>query len=206
MRSDIRHDTADGARRRRCIASGEVRPREQLIRFVRDPEGGLVADVAARLPGRGVWVGADPALIERAASKGLFARGLGRDARPDPDLSHRVAELLARHWLGLLGIARRAGELAVGFEQVRELAAEGRVGLLVVAADAAPASRARLRALAPAADAIALFSRDELARALGRENVVQLAVRRGRLARRLADEARRLEGFRPTEQNHGQPG
>jgi hypothetical protein len=191
---------------RRCIVSGETRPREALIRFVRDPAGGLVPDVAARLPGRGVWVSPRPDMIERAVRKGLFARGLGEGVRADAGLADQVGVLLARHWLGLLGLARRAGAVAVGFEQVREVAAEGAVALLIVASDGAAATKGRLRALAPGAECVALFTRAELSEALGRENVVQAAVRRGRLAARLGAEARRLAGFRPMEQDHGPRG
>ncbi len=188
---------------RRCIASGKVMPRGDLVRFVRDPDGGLAPDVAGRLPGRGVWVAAERALIERAAAKGLFARSLGEAVRPRTDLADQVADLLARHWLSLLGLARRAGALAVGFEQVRELAAKGDVGLLIAAADGAPATRGRLRALAPQAVCVGLFTSARLSQALGRDNVVQAAVRRGRLATRLATDAHRLAGLVPAHEQAG---
>ncbi|MEM6662503.1 MAG: DUF448 domain-containing protein, partial [Pseudomonadota bacterium] len=41
---------------RRCIATGETGATDRLIRFVLAPEGGLVPDLAARLPGRGAWL------------------------------------------------------------------------------------------------------------------------------------------------------
>ena len=43
---------------RRCIASGELRPKAELIRFVADPGGTVVPDLAGRLPGRGGRAGA----------------------------------------------------------------------------------------------------------------------------------------------------
>ena len=42
---------------RRCIATGKSGPRRSLLRFVVDPDGEVVPDVADRLPGRGM---ADP--------------------------------------------------------------------------------------------------------------------------------------------------
>lgn len=198
-------DTQDAGPQRRCIASGKVLPRGELVRFVRDPDGGLAPDVAGRLPGRGVWVAAERALIERAAAKGLFARSLGEPVQPRADLADQVGELLVRHWLGLLGLARRAGELAIGFEQVRELAAKGSIGVLISAADGSPATRNRLRALAPQAPCVGLFPSARLSEALGRGNVVQAAVRRGRLATRLAAESHRLAGFVPVQEPTNAP-
>ena len=43
-------------RERRDIVSGEVMPEHRLIRFVAAPDGTIVPDVAAKLPGRGLWV------------------------------------------------------------------------------------------------------------------------------------------------------
>jgi len=41
---------------RTCIVSGQVLPRDRLIRFVAGPGGQAVPDLGERLPGRGVWV------------------------------------------------------------------------------------------------------------------------------------------------------
>lgn len=193
---------AEAGPQRRCIASGRTLPRADLVRFVRDPDGVLVPDVAGRLPGRGVWVAPERDLIARAARKGLFARGLGEPVRADAAISDRVEVLLVRHWLGLLGMARRAGQLALGFEQVRALAASGHAGLLIGASDGAAGTLGRLRALAPQVPCVTFFSNGELSGALGRENVVQAAVQRGRMADRLAREARRLTDFRSVHLDH----
>ncbi|MGA9412636.1 MAG: DUF448 domain-containing protein, partial [Roseobacter sp.] len=66
-------DRSDGPDRK-CIASGEVHPKYGLIRFVVGPEGQVVPDILGKLPGRGIYVAADRAAIDKAASKGLFAR------------------------------------------------------------------------------------------------------------------------------------
>ena len=67
----------NGMRERRCIATGEVLPEARLIRFVLDPDGSIVPDIAAKLPGRGYWVSAERAAIERAATRRLFAKVAG---------------------------------------------------------------------------------------------------------------------------------
>ncbi|MEX2647766.1 MAG: DUF448 domain-containing protein [Alphaproteobacteria bacterium] len=181
---------------RRCVATGAVGARAELVRFALGPDGAVVPDLAARLPGRGVWVAARREAAARAATRNLFARGLGASATVGEDLAGRVEALLARHALGLVGLARRAGALAVGLEAVRALLAKGEAGLVLFAADGAPASRARIEAMAGATPVVALFSALELGRAVGRESAVNIAVRRGGMARRIGEESGRLAGFR----------
>ena len=41
---------------RRCIVTRTKKLREEMLRFVVDPDGRVTPDVAMRLPGRGVWV------------------------------------------------------------------------------------------------------------------------------------------------------
>jgi predicted RNA-binding protein YlxR (DUF448 family) len=182
---------------RRCFVTGEVRPRDRLVRFVVDPEGAVVPDVDGRLPGRGLWLTAARDIVERACRKKLFARAQrGPVAVPD-DLADRVERLLARRCIELIGLARRAGQLTAGFDQVAETLRAGRAGLLIEAADAAPGGAGRLRALGTGLPVICVLSADELGMALGRDRAVHLAVAPGRLAGRLVAEAARLAGFRP---------
>ena len=62
------------SRERRCIVSGEIMPDNRLVRFVSAPDGEVVPDVAAKLPGRGLWVAAARAAVGEAVEKKLFAR------------------------------------------------------------------------------------------------------------------------------------
>ena len=73
---------------RRCLVTGEVQPKAGLIRFVLGPEGMVAPDLAEKLPGRGFWLTADRAIIERAVAKGLFSRGAKAPAKPGATISH----------------------------------------------------------------------------------------------------------------------
>ena len=59
---------------RTCIVTGTEGPPERMIRFVVGPEGDVVPDLARRLPGRGLWVTAERATLERAVEKNLFSK------------------------------------------------------------------------------------------------------------------------------------
>lgn len=79
--------------------------------------------------------------------------------------------------LGLLGLACRAGRLALGAHAVTAMVNEGRRPLVILARDAGAAQAQRLRRLSPVrrllADAV---DRAELARALGRRELAVVAV------------------------------
>jgi uncharacterized protein len=186
-------------RPRRCLADRQPHGRERLVRFVLDPEGRVVPDVAGRLPGRGMWLSADRDVVNRAVARNLFAKAARGRAVADAELPGRVEALLARRCLDLLGLARRAGEAASGYDAVRIMLLAGEAGVLLAARDGAAGGRDKLRALAPELPLITAFTSSELGAALGREGgVVHAAVARGsRLARRLVSEAGRLAGFRP---------
>ena len=76
---------------RKCIATGEVRDMAGLIRFVVGPDAQIVPDVAGKLPGRGIWVSAERAALDKAVAKGLFARGAKQAVTVPDDLVDQVA-------------------------------------------------------------------------------------------------------------------
>lgn len=196
-RARTRRPAADAAAPvRRCLASGERRPKAGLIRFVIGPGRELVPDLEERLPGRGLWLSANRTMLETARAKRLFAKAARGEVRVAEDLGDRVDALLAARCLRLLGLARRAGTVVAGFEKVRSWIGSGRAGLLFAASDAAANGRGRIRALAPDLPLIDLFDGGELGSALGRDHVVHVAVAPGAMAERLMQECERLGGYR----------
>ncbi len=184
---------------RRCIASGEVRDKHELLRFVVDPDGGLVPDPAGRLPGRGLWLSPRRDMLEKACARNLFAKAAKASVRLPDDLLGRTEGALRRRFLELLGLANRAGQAVAGFQKVRDRLAAGEAALLVHAVDAAEDGRRKIvglaRARQPDLPIVTLFTAAELGRAVGRDNVVHLLVLSGGLAERLEAEARRLESL-----------
>jgi predicted RNA-binding protein YlxR (DUF448 family)/ribosomal protein L30E len=192
----------DGSRTRRCIVSGESLPEGRLVRFAVGPEGLVVPDVEAKLPGRGMWVRAERKAVEQAAAKGLFSRAAGETVKADTGLASRTEARLVERMLNHIGLARRAGDLILGFDQV-ERALRGPKGpaVIVGAADAAEDGQRKLQAAARSAGIvpflIGALTSAELSLALGRSNVVHAALKSGRIAERLVFDAGRLNGFRP---------
>jgi len=188
-------------RARKSVATGEVLPEERLVRFVAGPEGVVVPDVARKLPGRGMWVEADRALVEQAARKGAFARSAKAPLKAPADLADQVEALLRRRLLQALGLARRSGELISGFDRVSEALSKRPVAWLIEAAEGSADGRRKLLSLARKQASppglIGVFSGAELDLALGLENVIHLALLAGRGADRWTIDVQRLSGFRP---------
>jgi predicted RNA-binding protein YlxR (DUF448 family) len=188
-------------RERRDIVSGEVMADNRLIRFVADPDGHVVPDAAAKLPGRGLWVEASRAAVNKAVEKKLFSRAAKAQVTADADLSARAEKALVARMLGDLGIARRSGSLVLGFDNVlRALQGPKPPKVLIEAFDGAADGKRKLYAAAHRMELncvmLESLTSAELGLALGRENVIHAAVQPGGLAERLTFDAERLSGFR----------
>jgi hypothetical protein len=192
---------AEAARQRRDLVSGEVMDEARLIRFVAGPDGTVVPDLARKLPGRGLWVAASRAAIDMAARKGGFSRAAKAKLAAAPDLADQVEALLARRVLAGLGLARRAGDLTLGFEGAVGAVRSGRVAWLIEASDGAADGRGKLlyaaKGVVQPPRLLGAFDSGELGLALGLGNVIHLAFLAGRGAERWTVDVERLSGFRP---------
>jgi predicted RNA-binding protein YlxR (DUF448 family) len=188
-------------RERRCIASGESLSEAALVRFACGPDGVVVPDVGARLPGRGAWVCADRAKLAHACKHGAFARAFKMQATVPDTLADQVEALLAKRCLELLGLARRAGAIAIGATQVEAAIRAKPALVLIEAKDGAAEGREKLMSLhiglwgrAPAA--VGCFDAADLGVALGRERVIHACLLQEPFALAWTAEIGRLSGFR----------
>lgn len=198
---EVSPETAAGAMRR-CIVSGQVLPKARLIRFVAGPDGSVVPDLAAKLPGRGLWLSPRRDVLHTACARNVFAKAAKAPLRPDSDLAERVEGLLVQRCVELLGLARRAGMAVGGYEKVAAKISSGAAGALLQARDAAEDGRRKLRSMARAGDAevpvVECLDGEELGRAFGHDRYVHVALDRGPLTRRILDQAARLAELRGT--------
>lgn len=192
---------AEANRLRKDIVLGEATDEARLIRFVAGPDGTVVPDLARKLPGRGIWVGADRDSITTAAKKGLFSRAAKAKLSAPADLADQVEALLARRILEGLGLARKAGSIISGFEKVVAALGTGKVAWLIEASDGAEDGRRKVlsaaRRAANTPRLLGAFNSNELGLALGGENVIHTALLAGRGIDRWALDVERLSGFRP---------
>lgn len=190
---------------RRCLASGETRDPLHMVRFVLSPDGLVTPDIQGKLPGRGVWVSSDRKSLEKVIALKSFARGFKGKAIVEGDLVDLTERLLARRVLGLITMARKAGVIAMGFDQVQSMAREAAIAFRIEASDGSKDGRSKIRTLAKAMnreqelpDPIVLgcFTADQIGQALARGSIVHAAIKPGKLAKSLKIETARLSGFR----------
>ena len=172
---------------RTCALSREVKPVDELVRFVVAPNGEVVADVRRKLPGRGLWITATRDAVGQAVKRNVFARGFKRDVRAAADLADQTEKMLERAALDALAIAGKAGLVVSGFAKVEAALGKGEALALIHASDAAPDGRRKLSAATRDEDeegtrkivVIEDFSGSQLDLALNRPNVVHAALLAG---------------------------
>lgn len=171
---------------RTCILTRRKDTRDELIRLALGPDGTVAPDVRARAPGRGAWVSVSRAELDAANAKGRLKPALQRAFRTNAvtvpaELGERTEAALRQTALDRLGMEARAGNLINGTEKVETAARSGRVHLLIHAADAGDDGRKRLDQawrVGGGGPQGVIFPepRTILSLALGRENVVHVAL------------------------------
>lgn len=186
-----RHDGPE----RKCLATGEVRPKSELIRFVAGPDGTVVPDIAGKLPGRGFYVTADRAALEKAVAKNLFSRGAKQPVRVPDGLVDEVERQLAQRVVNLISLARKSGDAVAGYEKVKSWLDREEARVLIQATDGSTRGKSKL-STPYKGDYIGWLTADELGLAFGRQTVIHGALGSGGLGQRVVEEARRLKGMR----------
>ena len=195
---------------RRCILSGETGPRESLVRFAVSPAGLVLPDAQEKAPGRGAWVGENRAGLEAALANGKLKGGLSRafktgDLEIPETLPQMVQDALTRVLLDRLGLEMRVGGLILGTQRIAEAARGGAVVLLLHASDASEDGRKKLdqawrvgrEAEGSGERGLELpLDRNALSVALGRDNVVHLALADHAAAERVDQALTRLLQYR----------
>ena len=187
-------------REKKCLVSGDILDETQLLRIAVAPDDTLVPDVSAKLPGRGMWISPSREAVELAGKKGLFNRSAGKVVHAPADLSDQFERLLSERLLNLLGLARRAGNLALGSDAVRISLQANEPVWRIEASDGAADGRRKLDGLARSiwdeVPVLGCFTAEQLGLATGRGPVVHGVLPKGVHADKFSEFARKLSGFR----------
>jgi predicted RNA-binding protein YlxR (DUF448 family) len=190
---------------RTCVLSRRKAGREELIRLALSPEGEVAPDARARAPGRGAWIGVTRAELDAANAKGKLKAALQRafkanDIRVPANLGERTEHALRKAALDRLGMEVRAGNLINGADRVEAAARAGKVHLLIHALDASEDGRRRMDQawrVGGGGPKGMIFpeGRTILSLALGRENVVHVALTDPAAASRVSHALARWRAF-----------
>ncbi|AUQ68206.1 RNA-binding protein [Phaeobacter inhibens] len=189
-------DRSDGPERK-CLATGEIQPKEGLIRFVVGPEGQVVPDVMGKLPGRGVYVTSTEAALRTAIKKKLFARGFKAPVTVPDGLEDEIKGQVLRRLIEMISLARKSGDAVSGYEKVKDWLAKEHARVLIQASDGSGRGKSKL-STPHRGKFIGCLTADELGMAFGRQTVIHAALASGGLGKRVVEEAQRLQGLRET--------
>jgi predicted RNA-binding protein YlxR (DUF448 family) len=178
---------------RMCAVTRQVRPIEELIRFVVSPSGEVIADLKRKLPGRGLWISASRQTVAEAVKRNHFSKGFKRDVRPKPTLADDTEELLVRGAIEALAMVAKAGQVVSGFSKVEDALTQRQAKVsatgLIHASDGAADGIRKLDAIvrqnagndveSHEFPIITALTSEQLDLALGRSNVIHAALLAG---------------------------
>lgn len=194
------------AAQRTCVACREEASRDELIRLVADPDGNIVVDLRARLPGRGAWVHPRSECVSAAErDPRRLAAALDHGPVRAAGLSDQLCNALLRQVADGLSLAARAGAVIGGSDVVQQALADGRIGDLVFASDAS--ARTVQEVLRSAGEPVVVtvlpFDKGELGARVGQPPRAVVGIVSSSAFRHLREQLRRLRGLgyasRPAE-------
>jgi predicted RNA-binding protein YlxR (DUF448 family) len=178
---------------RMCAVTRQVRPIDELIRFVVSPQGEVVPDLKRKLPGRGLWISASRQAVAEAVRRNQFGKGFRREVRPAAALAADTEALLVRSVVEALAMGAKAGQVVSGFSKVedalRQRRAQAQIQALIHASDGAADGIRKLDALvrqnagindeSNQFPVVTALTSEQLDLALGRSNVIHAALLAG---------------------------
>jgi uncharacterized protein len=201
--------TERSATLRMCAVSRELRPIDELIRFVVAPSGEVVPDLKRKLPGRGLWILATRHAVAEAVRRHQFSRGFKRDVSVASTLAAGTEALLERFVVEALAMAAKAGLVIAGFGKVAdalERQTGGRITALIHASGGADHGIRKLNALiaenrrigdkSAEIEVLTALTSEQLDLALGRSNVIHAALLAGPASNTFLSRSHKLVRYR----------
>ena len=205
--------TNRSATTRMCAVTRQVRPIDELIRFVVSPAGEVIADLKRKLPGRGLWVSASHAAVADAVRRHQFSKGFKRDVRVSASLADETGQSLVRSAIDALAMVAKAGQVVSGFGKVEDALLRRQAVALLHAADGAADGIRKLDAIVKKTTSdssetleipvITALASAELDLALGRSNVIHAALLAGPASKTFLSRSQTLVRYRDGGQRQG---
>ena len=192
-----RADVLQG-RSRKCIASGEIKDKSSLLRFVVTPDNMIVADVLEKLPGKGIWLTCDKVLLEKTVRDELFARVTKKSITVPKTLLDDVEQMLTNRVISLISLARKSGRAVAGYEKVKDWLSKDLATVLVQSQDGSERGKSKLSTPRDGTF-IDWLKTSELGLAFGRQTVIHCALASGGITQRVVNDALRLKALRPSD-------
>ncbi len=180
---------------RKCIATGEILNKEDLLRFVVLENNLIVPDFKKKLPGKGIYVKNAKTLLEKAINNNLFGKALKKSVKATNELVSQVENILFKQALNSVSLARKAGVMISGMDKVKEAVKKNNIAFLLEAEDAGTDGHNKIMSLAKNIEVFNLFKIEELDKELAKDNTVHLAFIKSTMANSVRETFVRLTSF-----------
>ena len=187
---------AKEAESRKCVLTGVIRPKEELLRFVLLKDGTVVPDFNKKIDGHGFYLSVSKKLLtDLAAKPNPLNKILHTKTIMGADLPDMVEKILYNKGLEAVNLARKAGDLVPGFEKVKDIIAKGKAAFVIEASDAGDDGKQKIAAIAKDLEKFTLYDVASLSKALNRENTVYMAVKKGPMSAFVYSAFKRYQTF-----------
>ncbi|MBQ9271856.1 MAG: DUF448 domain-containing protein [Alphaproteobacteria bacterium] len=181
---------------RKCVLTGNILPKEDLLRFILLKDGTVLPDFNKKLDGRGFYLSNSKKLLsELSAKTNPLNKILHTKTIMSADLPQIVEKILHKRGLDALNLARKAGDLVLGFEKVKDVIAKGKAAFVIEATDAGDDGRQKVAVMARDLETFILYDVASLSAALNRENTVYLAVKKSPMSTMVRSAFQRYHKF-----------
>nr|WP_209437900.1 YlxR family protein [Mesobacillus selenatarsenatis] len=79
---------------RKCVATGEMRPKKELVRIVRSKEGEVSIDLTGKKSGRGAYLSKDKEAVQLAKKRNILSKQL--ETQVDDALYDELNDLIEK--------------------------------------------------------------------------------------------------------------
>lgn len=180
---------------RKCIITGEIKPKNELLRFTLLKNGDFIPDFNKKFSGKGVYISNSKSLMEKAFKTIKIGKILHCNVNPYPDLASLVEKILAAKGLEVLNLARKSGNLVLGFEKVKDSIIKGKAAFVVEAKDAGNDGKEKIGALCKTLEKFSLYDSATFDKAFSHETTVYLAVKKSEVSAMVYENLKRYENY-----------
>lgn len=186
---------------RKCIVTGELKNKSELLRFVVAPDLQVVPDLYKKLPGKGIYVSNSYTVLEQAIKRNCFSKVLKTSAKTNKELLQTVENILHKNALSAISLAKKAGDIIIGLDKVLEALKKDAVAFLLEASDAGQDGLKKLQHYTDRLPIYRLFSVEELDKTLDKVNTVYIAFQKTEMSTMVKDNFEKLSEFLKDKNN-----
>lgn len=168
---------------RKCVWTGKVLSKTELLRFVVLKNGTCLPDFDKKIDGRGFYLSNSKQLLnDLMTKKKPLNKILHKDVIMAEDMPQIVEQILRKKATDSINLARKAGDLVLGFEKVKECIKKGKAAFVILASDAGADGKQKIAEIAGETEKFTLFDVETLSQTLNRENTVYLVVQKSSIS------------------------